>query len=78
MFYTKFAKIISAIILFMGITQIIMGFIVANAEDPKLVAARYLGNHTSGEAIDKGFLYIFIAISLGVLSEIITHLKPKS
>jgi len=55
-----------------------MGFIIANAEDPKLVAARYLGNHTSGETIDKGFLYIFIAISLGVLSEISTHLKPKS
>jgi len=54
-----------------------MGFIVANAEDPKLVATRYLGNHTSGEAIDKGFLYISIAISLGVLSEISTYLKPK-
>ena len=77
MFYTKFAKIISAIILFMGITRIILGFVVINAEDPKLAAARYLGNHTSGEAIDKGFLYLFIAISLGVLAEISTNLYQK-
>ena len=77
MFYTKFAKIISAIMLFMGIARIILGFVVANAEDPKLAAARYLGSHASGEAIDKGFLYIFIATSLGVLAEISTNLYQK-
>ena len=77
MFYTKFAKIISVIMLFIGITQIILGFVVINSEDPKLAAARYLGSHTSGEAIDKGFLYIFIAISLGVLAEISTNLYQK-
>ena len=63
--------------LFMGITQIILGVVVINAENPKLAAARYLGSHTSGEAIDKGFLYIFIAISLGVLTEISINLYQK-
>ena len=77
MFYTKIAKIISAILLFLGITRVLMGIFVATSENPKLFAARYLGNHTSGEAIDKGLLYIFIAVSLGVLVEISITLHNK-
>jgi hypothetical protein len=75
MFYTKTAKIISAILLFLGVMRVLMGILVATSENPKLLAARYLGNHTSGEAIDKGFLYIFIAISLGVAAEISINIK---
>ncbi|MCB4761966.1 MAG: hypothetical protein LGB78_09875 [Sulfurovum sp.] len=78
MFYTKTAKIISAIILFMGITRVAMGFLVANSGNPKLAATEFLGNHTSGEAIDKGFLYIFIAIVLGVLVEISINIQKRN
>ena len=77
MFYTKFAKIISIIMLFVGITKIAMGFFVASTDNPKLAAARYLGNHTSGETIDKGFLYVFIAVSLGVLVEISINIQKR-
>jgi len=77
MFYTKTAKIISAILLFLGITRVLMGIFVATSENPKFLAAQYLGNHTSGEAIDKGFLYIFIAVSLGVLVEISITLQNQ-
>ena len=70
MFYTKIAKVISVIILFLGIARISMGIIVITSETPKLAAARYLGSGTSGEAIDKGLLYILIAITLAVLVEI--------
>lgn len=78
MFYTKFAKIISALMLFIGIIGVTIGLIVASSDSPKLAAARYLGNHTSGEAIDKGLLYIFIAISLGVLAEISTNIYKQN
>jgi len=77
MFYTKIAKIISAIILFIGITRVAMGFFVAGTDNPQLAAIRYLGNYTSGEAIDKGFLYIFIAIALGVLVEISVNIQKN-
>ena len=78
MFYTKIAKFISAIILLLGIFRIAMGIVVVTSETPKLAAARYLGSGTSGEAIDKGFLYIFIAITLGVLVEISITLQKKN
>ena len=78
MFYTKIARVISAIILFLGISRILMGIFVITSETPKLAAARLLGTHTSGEAIDKGFLYILIAVTLGVLVEISISVQKKS
>ena len=78
MFYTKFAKIISGIILFLGLARVAMGILVASTDNPKLAAAQYLGNHTSGEAIDKGLLYVLIAVSLGVLVEISMNIHNRS
>ena len=51
---------------------------VAGSDDPKLAAARYLGHRTSGEAIDQGFFYILIAITLGVLVEISMSLHKRT
>jgi len=78
MFYTKIAKIISALLFFIGISRVLMGVFVLTSENPKLQAAKYLGRHTSGEAIDKGLFYIFIAVSLGVLVEISVTLHNAS
>jgi len=79
MFYTNLARIASAIILFLGSTRVLTGFIVAGSDNPQLGAELFLGRHTSGEAIDQGFLYILIAITLGVLVEIsmVLHKKPQ-
>jgi len=73
MFYTKIAKFISAIILFLGMSRVLMGILVVTSENTKL-ALQYFGNKTSGEAIDQGFLFIFIAIILGLLTEISVNL----
>ena len=70
MFYTHLAKIASAIILFLGTSRVLLGFIVISSDDSKQSAALFLGRHTSGEAIDQGFFYILIALALGVLTEI--------
>jgi len=76
-FYTKTAKVISVILLFMGIMRVFMGVIVASSEDPVTNAALYLGNSNSGEAVNEGLLVFFVSIVLGVLTEMSTNLNNK-
>ena len=78
MLYTRMAQLMLVIILLLGIMKISLGLIVATSENPKLAAARFLGSRTSGEMIDKGLLYIFIAITLGVLVEISINIKKNN
>jgi hypothetical protein len=40
MFYTKAAKFISAILLFLGITRVAMGILIASTDNPKLAVAQ--------------------------------------
>ena len=54
--------------------QVAIGFLVAfgalEIESNHTAASGLLGRATSGEVIDKGMMYIFFALVLGVLCEI--------
>ncbi len=77
-FFTKLARIIAVIMLFACTFRLVLGFYVASIDDPverAAVAARYLGRFTSGEAIDRGFYGLILAVALGVLVEISSSLR---
>lgn len=62
------------ILVIFGAFKIVTGFFVAlNFEsEQQMIAAskRYLAASSSGEAIDKGFIYLAIGILVGLLVEI--------
>ncbi len=69
MFFTKLGHSAAGLIFFWGFVQIAMGFAVATGVLIEPEPGRYLAG-TSGEAIEGGFYYVFIAIILGVITEI--------
>ena len=81
MFFIKLGRIFAWVILVLGVMRVLMGFAVANIDDAQqraLATARYLGSGTTGHAIDKGSLYILLAIALGILAEIGIAINRKS
>ena len=78
MFYTKIARLVLYIMLTLGILRFSMGLSIATGVIVESEPGRYLGTATSGEAIDKGLLYILIAIILGVLVEISKAVHEKA
>ena len=69
-FYTKFARVIAGIALILGIIGVVLGLVVATGVMVEPEPGHYLGSKTSGESIDRGIVYIFLAVTLGVLTEI--------
>ena len=70
MSYTKSGRVVAGILLVIGISAFAIGLSVATGIIVEPEPGRYLGSKTSGEAIDRGLYYVFIAICLGVLTEI--------
>ena len=70
MSYTKSGRVVAGILLFIGVSACVIGLSVATGIIVEPEPGRYLGSKTSGEAIDRGLYYVFIAICLGVLTEI--------
>lgn len=68
--YTKLGRIAAAIIFIFGVLSLLMGLGVATGTIVEPELGLYLGNRTSGEAIDTGIYRIISAIALGVLTEI--------
>jgi hypothetical protein len=73
MFFTYASRILSILLLLIGTfliltaVAIVSGYTGLSYEE---ALARYLpASKTTGEAIDKGSLYILIAVALGTLSE---------
>lgn len=73
MFFTYASRILSILLLLIGALLIIVSIAIINGStglpyDEAL--SRYLpASKSTGEAIDKGTLYILIAVALGTLSE---------
>jgi len=70
MLYTKLGSLVAGIAFVLGILGIAMGIAVATGTIIEPEPGRYLGYHTSGEAIDRGIYKVFFAIALGVITEI--------
>jgi hypothetical protein len=74
MFFTRIGKVLAHLIFWFSALRVAMAFLVAfgtpDMESNRAAASRLLGAATSGEVIDKGMMYIFFALVLGVLCEI--------
>ncbi len=75
MFFAHVARIVSILVLALGIMLVLIGFSIAfdwMGVQHDVAMSRYLpAFKTTGEAINKGCLYILIAVALGTLSEIV-------
>jgi hypothetical protein len=68
--FTNLGVLVARLILIFGIMQLAMGISVATGILVEPEPGRYLGSNTSGQAIDKSLYYLFVAICLGVLTDI--------
>ena len=70
MAFTTLGRIVAVLAFTFGILTIFMGFELATSDLPEEQLRQYLGNKTTGQAIDRGVLYIIFSIVLGVLTDI--------
>ena len=70
MFFTYFGVLVAVFAFILGVLQIAMGFDLATTGLPQAEIRQYLGSKTTGQAIDRGLLYILFSIVLGVLTDI--------
>jgi hypothetical protein len=72
MLFTRLGRIVAFLALILGIFQIVGGLMVAagwiGPEEAAL--ARYFGNKSTGQVIDRGVYVALLAIALGILTEI--------
>ncbi|SMX43638.1 hypothetical protein [Actibacterium lipolyticum] len=77
MIFVWLGRLLAWALIVFGTARVIIGFYVArNFVEPaayNAATARYLGSSTSGEAIDKGLMYIAIGIAFGLLARIATQ-----
>jgi hypothetical protein len=72
MLFTRLGRIVAILALILGIWHIVGGLLIATgAVAPEADAlARFFGNKTTGQVIDRGFYAVLFAIALGILTEI--------
>ncbi len=75
MFFTKSAKTVAWLIFLAGAAKVVMALSIAFIDDleaRKVAVEQYLGTGESstGASIDRGSLYILVALILGTLAEI--------
>ncbi|WP_341862472.1 hypothetical protein [Gymnodinialimonas sp. 57CJ19] len=74
MFFTKVGRFVAALLFTVAVAQLLLGFAILfgteSMEDNRYFSQRIAGEATSGAIIDKASLYIFIAIALGIATEI--------
>jgi hypothetical protein len=79
MFFAHVARILSILLLVFGAFLVLTALAITFdwLGGPRdLAMAKYLpGSKTTGEAIDKGCLYIVVAVALGTLSELAFTLR---
>ncbi|MEK1890738.1 MAG: hypothetical protein AAAB35_24880 [Phyllobacterium sp.] len=69
MFFTKLGRIIAWLLVILGGIRASLGFVIAFGGN-QAMAQRYLGSGTTGEAIDKGLLFILLGVAVGMIAEI--------
>jgi len=70
MIFSKIARILAIVAIALGLVDIMLAISVATMEPYETARARYLGNSTPGEKIDRGIYTILFAVALGTLAEI--------
>jgi hypothetical protein len=74
MFFTRVGKVLAHLVFWCSVFRILVGvYVLFGAPDLATSMAaqrRYLGSATGGEAIDRGALWVLVAVALGVLCEI--------
>ncbi len=73
--FTSIARVVSVLIFLVGLARAAIGLAIASGSIIEPEPGAYLGNSTTGEAIDRGILYMLIAVFLGVLAEISHSLR---
>jgi len=71
-------RIISWALIIMGGMRVGMGILVAQAYEDRAELAQYFGIATSGEAIDKGLMWIATGVAFGLLALIASNSSEKS
>lgn len=69
-FYLKCCRVLAPLIIFAGVISLLLGLGVANGFILEPEPGRYLGSHSSGQAIDRGISRIIIGIVIGAIAEI--------
>ena len=76
-FYTNIARVIAGLAIIMGLSSIAKGLSIATGFVIEPEVGYYIGNHTTGEVIDKGTYQFIFGVTLGVLTEISRSLFKK-
>jgi hypothetical protein len=75
MSFTNIARIMVYLTITVGTLRLLSALAVLSSGDPIAAARRLLGSTTAGAAIDQALLVIFIAICVGVLTDISQSLR---
>jgi len=72
MFFSKSARILAIVALVIGLTNVLLGFAIANEwlGPYEAALARYTTRSSSGQVIDRGIYAILVAVALGTLADI--------
>ncbi|MCV0426818.1 MAG: hypothetical protein K5905_15260 [Roseibium sp.] len=68
--YTKLGALIAGIVFILGCMQIAVAFAVSTGLMVEPSPGLFLGNSTTGDAIDSGILKILAAVAFGIITEI--------
>lgn len=77
MFFIKAGSIIAWLLVVAGLMRVVMGFIIASSDNYVAATKRYLGSGTTGEAIDKGFMWLVVGVVIGLLVQIAKNREAK-
>lgn len=77
-FYIKALRILALLIVVFGITSLALGLGVATGVVVEPEPGAYLGNRTSGEAIDRGIYRIIAGIVVGAFAQIAHSVQKGS
>ena len=77
MSFTLVCRIAAILIVTHGLMLLTMGLSLAFSAEPGADLSRYIGNRTTGQAIDRGFYFLFIGIAMGTLADISRAVQRK-
>lgn len=76
-FYVKVLRILASLILLFGVISLSLGLGVATGIVVEPEPGAYLGNRTSGEAIDQGIYRIIAGLVVGAIAQIASSVSKS-
>ena len=77
MFFTMAGRIVAWLACVFGALQVIGGVYLAQFDNFRDLAMRYLGTPTTGKAIDQGVMLLVFGIGIGILTDISRSVKTR-